>query len=503
MDTIQEISSEDEGSLNSSASTHSAASNVGPLIGTTGDPACTSTSIPEDLVKGNSDIDGISKDLGKIKVIVKRESGSQRKKRRRRQAAAAEAARSTAAIPGPSTAAGSTGGPPVGAPGAHSGAGTSQGGKVALRNKSKQTVTKGTSSARNTGVDSEGSGTGSGASRLSSGIMNPPKRSGTKPANSEGGSKGSLKRQMQPGSTPPEGKLGKRRRGADTSQGASYALVVAEDRDLQVVVTREVNPDLGFNGDQLAEFLDAAGEAVPSEGGMAVQFLSTRLWRGQILVTAANQISRRWLLETLPHIRPWGPDVGLVAADPERFRLRRATLWIPGKKHPSNEIAMARLASQNPSLGCSGWRVWSRKEEPTGLSLVVGIGENSVAPLAGIGNRPFYGLTRARLLILSPSRNENEAGTSEVSLPFAPTEGRGQVAAVTVSEAASGTTLESVGGPVRAGSPAGLGEAGETEAMGGALDSAPIPGARGHTASSDEESSDSEGGQNTTVVERE
>lgn len=298
--------------------------------------------------------------------------------------------------------------------------------------------------------------------------------------------------------------MGKRRRGADTSQGASYSLIVAEDRDLQVVVTREVNPDLGFNGDQLAEFLDAAGEAVPSEGGMAVQFLSTRLWRGQILVTAANQISRRWLLETLPLIRPWGPDVSLVAADPERFRLRRATLWIPGKKHPSNEIAMARLASQNPSLGCSGWRVWSRKEEPTGLSLVVGIGENSVAALAGVGYRPFYGLTRARLLILSPSRNENEGGASEVSdRPLAPVEGQGQVAAVTVSEATSGTTPESVGEPVRAGFPPGSGEAGETEAMGGALDSAPIPEARGHTASSDEESSDSEDGQNKTVVERE
>lgn len=44
--------------------------------------------------------------------------------------------------------------------------------------------------------------------------------------------------------------------------------------------------------------------------------------------------------------------------------------------------------------------------------------------------------------------------------------------------------------------------AGETEVMGGALDSAPIPGARSQ-ALSDEESSDSEGDQNTTVVERE
>ncbi|CAG9760095.1 unnamed protein product [Ceutorhynchus assimilis] len=116
------------------------------------------------------------------------------------------------------------------------------------------------------------------------------------------------KRLSSPGATPPGGHQTKRPRTATSNLGrVEYSQVVKEDISLQVVVTRDGHADTDLTNDRLLEILDSIGEAVTEAAtgsGTALQFESERLWRGQLLVTAANRASRDWLLRKLPNLRP-------------------------------------------------------------------------------------------------------------------------------------------------------------------------------------------------------
>lgn len=245
------------------------------------------------------------------------------------------------------------------------------------------------------------------------------------------------KRQRTPGSTPDAARASKRPRPARHWQ-AGYAQVALGDKNLQVVVGREGQGDLPFSEDQLLEFLDAVGEAItqtPTGSGTPLQFSSTHLWRGQLLVTAANQASKDWLLRSLNEIRPWG-DVNLVALDPATLRLKRALLWVPGKKALSDKDTLSALERQNPGLACSKWKVWNRKMEPQGLSLVVGVDEKSITTLQGLNFQPYYSATRAQVT-LTTHRVKGKKGTAEAGT--LPASGSGGTAQAGTSKGKKGT----------------------------------------------------------------
>ncbi|KAJ8961489.1 hypothetical protein NQ318_014737 [Aromia moschata] len=200
------------------------------------------------------------------------------------------------------------------------------------------------------------------------------------------------KRQRTPGSTPEPG--------TPRSWQAGFAQVVSGDKSLQIVIGREGQTELPFSESKLLEFLDAVREAitVTPTASDGLQFRSTTLWRGQLLVNAANAASRDWLFRSLNDIRPWS-DVRLVALDPQTLRLRRALVWVPGKKQLPDKNTLSVLEKQNPGLACSKWKVWSRKEEPQGLGLVVGIDEKSIPTLERLDFQPYFSATRARVTL--------------------------------------------------------------------------------------------------------
>ncbi|KAJ8964410.1 hypothetical protein NQ317_015344 [Molorchus minor] len=128
------------------------------------------------------------------------------------------------------------------------------------------------------------------------------------------------KRQGTPGSTPDAAQASKRPRSNIPRQWqAGYAQVASGDKKLQVVIGREGQDDVSFSGNHLLEFLDDVGEVIngtPSgSGSITPQFSYTCLWKGKLLISAANEASRDWLLRSLNEIRPW-KDARLVARDP-------------------------------------------------------------------------------------------------------------------------------------------------------------------------------------------
>ncbi|KAJ8945164.1 hypothetical protein NQ318_001629 [Aromia moschata] len=244
------------------------------------------------------------------------------------------------------------------------------------------------------------------------------------------------KRQRTPGSTPDAAGASKRPKpGTPRSWQAGFAQVVSGDKSLQIVIGREGQTELPFSESQLLEFLDAVREAItvtPTASETPLQFRSTTLWRGQLLVNAANAASRDWLLRSLNNIRPWS-DVRLVALDPQTLRLRRALVWVPGKKPLPDKDTLSVLEKQNPGLACSKWKIWSRKEEPQGLGLVVGIDEKSIPTLERLDFQPYFSATRARVTLTARHTKSKggtaKAGTAKADTSYAPNEEEGSAVA--------------------------------------------------------------------------
>ncbi|KAJ8961263.1 hypothetical protein NQ318_008947 [Aromia moschata] len=224
------------------------------------------------------------------------------------------------------------------------------------------------------------------------------------------------KRQRTPGSTPDAAGASKRPKpGTPRSWQAGFAQVVSGDKSLQIVIGREGQTELPFSESQLLEFLDAVREAItvtPTTSETPLQFRSTTLWRGQLLVNAANAASRDWLLRSLNNIRPWS-DVRLVALDPQTLRLRRA-LVIRGSPAPNGKFGVGR-------------------EEPQGLGLVVGIDEKSIPTLERLDFQPYFSATRARVTLTARHTKSKggtaKAGTAKADTSHAPNEEEGSAEA--------------------------------------------------------------------------
>lgn len=243
----------------------------------------------------------------------------------------------------------------------------------------------------------------------------------------------SAKRPRKEGSTPEgQGRAHKRpRMTCQPGTVGSYAQA-AGDWSLRVAITRENEPEADFSEVQLSEFSDAVAEAVlqtPSGSSTALpQFISTRSWRQHLLITAANEYSRDWLLRELVNIQPW-EGVRLIATDPTALRLNRATIWVPGRRHRPDQEVLRILELQNPGLVCTNWRIRMRREEERGLLLVVGIDNASVNLIRRSGLCLFYGTTRASVQIkgkteaAAPTAAASEASEVAPSHPPAGSEG--------------------------------------------------------------------------------
>ncbi|XP_069701936.1 uncharacterized protein [Periplaneta americana] len=164
----------------------------------------------------------------------------------------------------------------------------------------------------------------------------------------------------------------------------------------------------GFTQEELLEFVDAVGELISAtEHGSPPRFESTRSYKRSLVVTAADEQSKEWLVKHLPLIKPW-PNVTLTLASPPE-KLQNAKIWIPGKKHMSNEDTLIALNKQNPGIEASSWRILERKEERHGLRLVIGLDAKSISFLETINFQPYIKAMRATVTLQGVRKKEEKA----------------------------------------------------------------------------------------------
>lgn len=145
--------------------------------------------------------------------------------------------------------------------------------------------------------------------------------------------------------------------------------------------------------------------------GIVPRFRSVRLWRGHILAVTENEETREWVRRELVNIRPWGL-ANLVEVNPERLRLRRLAVWIPGLGADVSDEALLRCLGAQNGMDSSSWRVWRRTEEQKGSRLVMGVDEGSANAIAAGGSVLFCLALKVKVTIAASGHSQKE-GSAE------------------------------------------------------------------------------------------
>lgn len=199
---------------------------------------------------------------------------------------------------------------------------------------------------------------------------------------------------------------------------ASFADVLKGPSDLQVAIRTE--PPRQFTPEDRLDFIDAIGETIFQDPGCVPTFESTSIRGNFLIVNAVNEFSFQWLLSNSSKLFVW-PDSSLVALPASEIpRLKKALLWLPGRRRiPTPEILL-RLEKFNPLLDCRKWRVFSRKEEAHGCRVLVGFEDSLLEALKEIKMKPFWSTVRAQVTLVDEVRtkrkNSRKARTVQGSL---------------------------------------------------------------------------------------
>ncbi|XP_076547099.1 uncharacterized protein LOC143305843 [Osmia lignaria lignaria] len=135
------------------------------------------------------------------------------------------------------------------------------------------------------------------------------------------------------------------------------------------------------------------------------RFDECRFGGGLLLVTCVDTGAVEWLRAAATRIKPWeGADFQVL--DGRRLpKLKRMVTVIPGPP-VSTEAILKMMEGQNPGLHTNLWRVWSRREGPHSVTLVLGVDPASHSLIKRQGSEVHVGLRRALF-------REGPAGTTE------------------------------------------------------------------------------------------
>lgn len=180
------------------------------------------------------------------------------------------------------------------------------------------------------------------------------------------------------------------------TNGETFAEKLKSNPDYQVGICTE--PARVFKEEETLEFLDAVGNALfqlPEESAIPT-FLSTVRRDHYIIVTATDEYSRNWLLNSTTGLSIWeGSKINAIPAK-EIPKLEKGLLWFPGKQKLENEELLRRMKRQNPVIKNLQWKIFSRHEEPHGTRLFIGIDQESYKHVKSIGNQLYWSTSRAQ-----------------------------------------------------------------------------------------------------------
>lgn len=175
---------------------------------------------------------------------------------------------------------------------------------------------------------------------------------------------------------------------------ASFAAVVKSNESLQVAFYTD--PQMPFTSEDRLDFIDAMGDLIVNSDDVPC-FESTVCRGNFLIVTAENEFSFEWLLSYAVNIEIGKGSCLKVMPASQIPKLKKIVLWLPGRKRLPEAEMLFRLGKANPTMSCSEWRVFSRKDEVHGCRLLIGVDEATFAKLQAVNMKPYWSTVRGQV----------------------------------------------------------------------------------------------------------
>ncbi|XP_049769268.1 nucleolin-like [Schistocerca cancellata] len=171
------------------------------------------------------------------------------------------------------------------------------------------------------------------------------------------------------------------------------------------------DPERKCTENEIEKIQDVLIDALePLEDGCFPQFYGTYIVKGVLIMSCANEQTKRWLERIVPQLEPW--ESGKLCAKPrgEVSQGTKVLLKTPklfAKTDPKKILQM--LSTQNKTLETNMWKNVSAKSEDSGQTLVYVIDNQSLEAIRALNNKVYLGLGNVELVILNDEEDSKQA----------------------------------------------------------------------------------------------
>jgi hypothetical protein len=168
-----------------------------------------------------------------------------------------------------------------------------------------------------------------------------------------------------------------------------------------MAIVCEDYPGTQITKDNFGAIQKAVGQLVDGlpEWGFTPKLLDTYCTKGAAIMVCQNQETFDWLARLVPTLTVWEGSRLKVVDLKTLPTYKRVAAWFPGPAEDT-ETLFQRLRRLNRGLETWQWRTYERREEPTGVRLVLSIDEASFVALERMDWRPFSGMGKATFSLL-------------------------------------------------------------------------------------------------------
>ncbi|XP_047100061.1 uncharacterized protein LOC124717292 isoform X1 [Schistocerca piceifrons] len=171
------------------------------------------------------------------------------------------------------------------------------------------------------------------------------------------------------------------------------------------------DPERKCTENEIEKIQDVLIDALePLEDGCFPQFYGTYTVKGMLVMSCANEQTKRWLERIVPQLEPWESGKLCVKPKGEVSQGTKVLLKTPklfAKTDPKKILQM--LSTQNKTLETNMWKNVSAKSEDSGQTLVYVIDNQSLEAIRALNNKVYLGLGNVELVILNDEEDSKQA----------------------------------------------------------------------------------------------
>ncbi|XP_037048498.1 uncharacterized protein LOC119083963 [Bradysia coprophila] len=214
----------------------------------------------------------------------------------------------------------------------------------------------------------------------------------------------SIKRRLEKSNSVPEAPIKKFKSIANMFP---LAAAVAASESFVVDIIPNVDGVLTFTESQGKIIGNSITRALFSDESMAsLHFESSGLDRGRYRLICTDTTTRDWVVAIVPKLEGlWqGANIRSVVSGPPP-KLIRGTVIVQLPAPDPNDFFNI-IATQNPTLDTSNWKIYSRSKAQNGKQQwIIGVEDCCISALNDLAFRPYCGMTRVRIVLNNNANN--------------------------------------------------------------------------------------------------